>query len=113
MLVGRVVVLACLAVVVAAGRDFYGILGVSRGETGSWKRRARGVSIFPAQLRCQSPLHPSPFCGGTVSAHPKGATTKEIKRQYRKLASKLHPDKNPDNPDATRQFQVGRPWDLS
>ena len=28
-----------------------------------------------------------------------------VKRMYRKFSQKLHPDKNPNNPDATRNFQ--------
>lgn len=36
---------------------------------------------------------------------PKGADEKEIKRSYRRLARKYHPDVNPDNPESERKFK--------
>ncbi|MEM7306165.1 MAG: molecular chaperone DnaJ [Planctomycetota bacterium] len=35
----------------------------------------------------------------------RGASQDDIKRSYRKLALKLHPDQNQDNPDAETQFK--------
>lgn len=37
---------------------------------------------------------------------PKGAGPDEVKAAYRKLAFELHPDLNPDDPSASRRFQL-------
>ncbi|GLD92596.1 hypothetical protein PINS_up001155 [Pythium insidiosum] len=42
----------------------------------------------------------------------RSATESEIKRAYRALALKWHPDKNPGNPDAEKQFmRIGEAYD--
>jgi molecular chaperone DnaJ len=44
---------------------------------------------------------------------PKGATVEAIKSSYRKLAMKLHPDKNPGDSDAERQFkEINEAYDV-
>lgn len=36
---------------------------------------------------------------------PRTATEREIKQSYRRLAMELHPDRNPDNPEAEERFK--------
>jgi len=48
---------------------------------------------------------PAKFNPYDVLGLPANATADEIKRKYYKLAKTLHPDKNPNNPNAKENFQ--------
>src|SRR3954454_2552550 len=43
----------------------------------------------------------------------RGASTEDVKRAYRKLAVKFHPDKNPDDPHSEEKFkELGEAYDV-
>ena len=49
----------------------------------------------------------------TILGVARGATEKEVKSAYRKLAKELHPDRNPGNAKATERFsEVTKAYDL-
>ncbi|MEZ5734550.1 MAG: J domain-containing protein [Novosphingobium sp.] len=49
----------------------------------------------------------------TILGVSRGASDKDIKSAYRKLAKELHPDKNKDNPKAAERFSdITRAYDL-
>ena len=66
------------------------------------------------------PFAPAPPSLGAMAADPysilgvpRGATEKDVKSAYRKLAKELHPDRNKDNPKASERFsEVTRAYDL-
>lgn len=56
--------------------------------------------VYRLHYLCEPPYRTSGDTLYELLGLPKTATADEIKKTYRRLALKYHPDKNPDNPDA-------------
>lgn len=50
-------------------------------------------------------MNPSPQDPYIILGLPPGATGKQIKKAYRRLAMKFHPDRNQDDPEAEKKFK--------
>ncbi|CAM0957657.1 unnamed protein product [Alopecurus aequalis] len=66
------------------------------------RRGARFAAVLALLLHLAAVIEGKSFYD--VLQVPKGASEDQIKRSYRKLALKYHPDKNPDNEEATKKF---------
>eukprot|EP00123_Amoebidium_parasiticum_P005950 comp17022_c0_seq1/m.15709 comp17022_c0_seq1/g.15709 ORF comp17022_c0_seq1/g.15709 comp17022_c0_seq1/m.15709 type:complete len:702 (-) comp17022_c0_seq1:169-2274(-) len=59
------------------------------------------IKVQSAQLAPMEEFNPYEILG-----LPEGATEKEIKAAYRKLSRVMHPDKNPESPDANAKYML-------
>ncbi|KAM0897336.1 hypothetical protein ACQ4PT_022623 [Festuca glaucescens] len=66
------------------------------------RRGARLAAVLALLLHLAAVIHGKSYYD--VLQVPKGASEDQIKRSYRKLALKYHPDKNPGNEEATKKF---------
>eukprot|EP01017_Pseudomicrothorax_dubius_P044668 TRINITY_DN7571_c0_g1_i7.p1 TRINITY_DN7571_c0_g1~~TRINITY_DN7571_c0_g1_i7.p1 ORF type:complete len:444 (+),score=112.29 TRINITY_DN7571_c0_g1_i7:25-1356(+) len=64
------------------------------------------VTLFTYQLLSRAASHKQlkGFDPYEILEVERGATEKEIRRAYRAMAKRFHPDKNPDDPQATAKF---------
>lgn len=52
----------------------------------------------------QSPISQTPFNPYELLEIPSGASDKDVRSAFRKLSVKYHPDKNPDDPNASDKY---------
>jgi preprotein translocase subunit Sec63 len=53
--------------------------------------------------RMMNPFNQNPY---VILGLSPGATEKQIKKAYRRLAMRFHPDKNPNDPEAEKKFKL-------
>jgi DnaJ family protein C protein 5 len=76
--------------------------GETPNEPGTRRRRAAGGGGGASDVHRLSRTGKSLY---ELLDIPKESTAQDIKRKYRRLALKYHPDKNPDNPEAEEMFK--------
>jgi DnaJ-domain-containing protein 1 len=76
--------------------------GETPNEPGTRRRRAAGGGGGASDVHRLSLTGKSLY---ELLDIPKESTAQDIKRKYRRLALKYHPDKNPDNPEAEEMFK--------
>ena len=54
------------------------------------------------QVSIMNPFNQDPYM---ILGLSPGATEKQIKKAYRRLAMRFHPDKNPNDPEAEKKFK--------
>ncbi|CAO1635093.1 unnamed protein product [Parajaminaea phylloscopi] len=85
-----------------AGRTIREAKGAANGANGG---SGSGTKVQQTKRRIGTDERPLDMTYYDILGLPASATPDDIKRSYRKLAIKLHPDKNPSDPEGEEKFK--------